>query len=468
MNKFEKTLQFISQKIQPDSPYYGKIYLVGGCVRDELLGERYKDLDLLIDLPNGQREWVEYMCATYPETCHGPFYYQRYGTTAMDVIIDGSLTLVECVEPHIEVYAEDGLTLIETKFCTLEEDACRRDYTCNALYKNLHTGEVLDPTGSGITDLRAGLLRTPLDAEVIFRQDAVRMLRGVRFKHQKGFHFLPETWEAIVRHHDEMRGAAPKRVRDELNKILKCATLPEAIEDLYACGLLPYVMPGVETLVADTRLVADLKEPETLWQHTARMLHELAARYPHADTNVKLTLLVFHTMETGGRKQAETLLKNAQIGKEKMASVLHNVEMLLRYRSFYAGGRYVARPRALPHFLTALGKGMDAFRQMVRMINVDRLEAEQLPCDCLYSGDRKGGRSSERSNGRGGERGRRSSAPREAVERPLKSVSAAKAEASASGPSETPATASPRKHKRNVQRRLQRKRAKARKKAASE
>ncbi|MBP5680022.1 MAG: hypothetical protein J6X31_03150, partial [Bacteroidales bacterium] len=137
MNKFEKSLHFISDKILPDSPFYGKIFLVGGCVRDELLGERYSDLDLLINLPNGQREFVEYMCKTYPETCKGPFYYQRYGTTAMDVEIDKTTTLVECVEPHIEAYAEDGVTLLETRFCSLEEDAMRRDYTCNALYKNL-------------------------------------------------------------------------------------------------------------------------------------------------------------------------------------------------------------------------------------------------------------------------------------------------------------------------------------------
>jgi tRNA nucleotidyltransferase/poly(A) polymerase len=448
MNKFEKTLQFISQKIQPDSPYYGKIYLVGGCVRDELLGERYKDLDLLIDLPNGQREWVEYMCATYPETCHGPFYYQRYGTTAMDVVIDGSLTLVECVEPHIEVYDTDGVTLLETQFCSLEEDACRRDYTCNALYKNLHSGQVLDPTGSGIEDLKAGLLRTPRDPEVIFRQDAVRMLRGVRFKHQKGFHFLPETWEAIVRHHDEMRVAAPKRVRDELNKIIKCASMAEAITDLHTCGLLPYVMPGMDAVVTSTRTVAGLKEAETVWQHTSRMLHELSARYPHADTNTKLVLLVFHVMELEGRKRAETLLRDAQIGKEKQASVLHSVEMLLRYRSFFEHGQYVARPRSLPHFLTALGKGIDTFRQMVRMINVDVPDEEQLPCDRLYSTPKGAPKGSQR-----------------AARTPLKSVSAARTAANATPAATGEARTSARKHKRNIQRREQRKRAKARRRA---
>jgi hypothetical protein len=106
---------------------------------------------------------------------------------------------------------------------------------------------------------------------------------------------------------------------------------------------------------------------------------------------------------------------------------------------------------------------MDAFRQMVRMINVDRIESEVLPCECLYSGERK--------SVRGGDRSRRDSAQREAVSRPLKSVSAAQAEAAQRGENMTtaaPTTTSARKHKRNVQRRLQRKRAKARKKSAAQ
>ena len=112
MNKFEKALKFIHDSIGKDSEFYQKIYLVGGCVRDEMLGERFTDLDLLIDMPDGQKRFVEYMCQTHPDKCKGPFYYKRYGTTAMDVIIDRTFTLVECVEPHIEEYNEEGTELI--------------------------------------------------------------------------------------------------------------------------------------------------------------------------------------------------------------------------------------------------------------------------------------------------------------------------------------------------------------------
>lgn len=385
MNKFEKTLHFIKDHIQPDSPFYQKIYLVGGCVRDELLGERYSDLDLLINLPNGQKEFVEHLCATYPGTCKGPFYYQRYGTTAMDVIIDGVMTLVECVEPHIEHYASDGVTLLDTRFCTLAEDAMRRDYTCNALYKNLHTGQVLDPTGLGLADLKEGLLRTPLTPDVIYRQDPVRMLRGIRFKHQKGFRLDPAAWQAIIDNHEEMQNAAPKRLRDELNKILKTSTCGEAIQDLYRCGLLPYIMPGFNQVIEDQTPIPYLDSEITPWEHTRTALRMLADNYPHADTVNKLAILSLHTTERHGAAATTRILLDSQIGKEKIGTITHLSEMYIRYRSFYKDGQYIARPRALPHFILGLGKSVDNFRALVRTFNNGTKPEAVLPYDRLYS-----------------------------------------------------------------------------------
>ena len=387
MNKFEKSLRFISNSILPDSPFYGKIFLVGGCVRDELLGERYSDLDLLINMPNGQREFVEYMCQAFPDVCKGPFYYQRYGTTAMDVVIDNNTTLVECVEPHIEAYDEDGVTLLETRFCTLEEDAMRRDYTCNALYKNLSTGEILDPTGKGIDDLRHKLLRTPAEPNAIFRQDPVRMLRGIRFKHQKGFRLDQAAWDGILSQHTEMEKAAPKRLRDELNKMLKARTFGDGINDLYVCGLLPYVIPGLKELIEDTTPLPLGKEGISLWQHTQQALSVMCREHPHTDTLLKLTVLVLDIADVHGAPKAEEILRKAQIGRERIASILHNIQQYKRFRSFYKNGEYIGRPRSLPHFIVSLSTHKDEFRRMVRALNHGLADEHQLPYQVLYDKD---------------------------------------------------------------------------------
>lgn len=444
MNKFEKTLHFIRKAITPDSPFYGHIYLVGGCVRDELLGERYSDLDLLVDMPSGQRAFVEHMCQAHADVCKGPFYYQRYGTTAMDVIIDGSLTLVECVEPHIEEYAEDGVTLLETRFCTLQEDSARRDYTCNALYKNLHTGEILDPTGRGIQDLKAGLLITPSEPGAIFRQDPVRMLRGIRFKHQKAFALDEGCWKAILENADYMAVAAPKRMRDELNKMLKSRTFGEGIHDLYVSGLLRYVMPGLSELLDDKEPLANTANGLTLWQHTRHALYTQGREHPRTDTIYKLSCLIIDIAQRHGREVAGQLLSDAGIGHEKVTSILHVFDLYVRFSHMFEHGEYVASPRVLPHFKNALSKNRDNFRRLVRALNTDLTADDQLPWRVFYDD---------------GE------APQPRARR-THSRPAKRKETAAPSSTTDPTAISDRKHKRNIKRREQRKRARSRRQKA--
>jgi tRNA nucleotidyltransferase/poly(A) polymerase len=449
MNKFEKTLEFIKQTITQESPFWMHIWLVGGCVRDELLGERYSDLDLLIDLPQGQKQFVEYMCKTYPDVCRGPFYYQRYGTTAMDVIIDDALTLVECVEPHVENYADDGVTLLETRFCSLEEDAVRRDYTCNALYKNLHSGQVADPTGKGLDDLNAGLLRTPRDPEIIYRQDPVRMLRGIRFKHQKGFRLDEAAWDAILHYHEEIAKSAPKRLRDELNKLLKTASFGEAVNDLLICGLLPYVFPGLNEYFEDnTHMDCCEEEGTTLWQHTRMALYTLLKEHPHADTVSKLAVLMTDIADKAGISHTQELLHGALIGKEKASSVLYTIQCYQRFRSFYGENQtYLGKNRTLPHFIKGLNSNKTEFRRIVRAMNSGLRPELRLPYNIFYDNAKLPESRNDSSTRR-----KKMPALHEAVHEPLPLSEAQKL----------------RNHKRNLKRKEQRRRAKAKRRAANQ
>ena len=443
MKKFEKSLRFIKKSITPDSPFYGKIFLVGGCVRDELLGERYSDLDLLINLPSGQRQFVEYMCEAHPDICKGPFYYQRYGTTAMDVIIDGTFTLVECVEPHVEEYDTDGVTLLDTRFCSLEEDSTRRDYTCNALYKNLHTEEILDPTGRGISDLKEGLLITPSEPGMIYRQDPVRMLRGVRFKHQKNFRLDPSCWQAICENHAAMEVAAPKRLRDELNKMLKSRSFGEGINDLLISGLLPYVMPGLNEFLQSGLQLEGANEGLTLWQQTRMAMATQTREHPHTDTIYKLAILFTRIGLKHGRDAVAEILVNSGIGKERVISILHVIDLYKKFSKMYVGQEYVARPRELPHFIASLSKRKDDFRRMVRALNNGMTQEAQLPWKVFYDEDFVPKPRFDRSRNRGRQK---TSAAETTTEVPE-------------------AIISERKRKRNLKRREQRKRARAKAKS---
>ena len=386
MNKFEKALHFIKDSITRKSEFYQKIYLVGGCVRDELLGQRFTDLDLLIDIPDGQKKFVEYMCAEYPDVCKGPFYYKRYGTTAMDVIIDGTFTLVECVEPHIEKYNEDGTELIETHFCSLEEDAKRRDYTCNALYKNLHTDKTLDPSGMGIADLNNRFLRTPGDPHEIFKQDPVRMLRGIRFKHQKNFSLDEGAWNAIVDLHDMIINSAPTRMREEVHKMIKSKDMPGAIEDLLNSGLLKYLFPGLEKYF-DKDVHADhLRDDFTIWGHTRLALCILVKEHPHTDTISKLIVLFADIAIVEGIEKVIEIANDSLLGKEKMSSVIHSLNDYLRFRKLFNNREYVGTPRTLPHFINGLAARKDSFRRVVRALNHGLKRENNLPYEIFYDG----------------------------------------------------------------------------------
>ena len=384
MNKFEKALKFKHDSIGKDSEFYQKIYLVGGCVRDEMLGERFTDLDLLIDMPDGQKKFVEYMCQAFPDKCKGPFYYKRYGTTAMDVIIDKTLTLVECVEPHIEQYNEEGTELIETHFCTLAEDAIRRDYTCNALYKNLHTNKVLDPCGKGIADLKNHYLRTAGDPHEIFKQDPVRMLRGIRFKHQKNFKLDPLAWQAIIDQHELIVNSAPTRMRDEVHKIIKSKDMAGAIEDLYKCGLMPFLFPGLEQYMDDNVKASHLRDDFSVWSHTRLALNTMVKEHSHTESVYKLVALFADIAIIDGIDKALTLLSNSLLGKEKVSTVIHTLKDYLRFRELFRDREYIGKPRTLPHFIIGLATRKNYFRRMVRALNHGLKREMALPYEIFY------------------------------------------------------------------------------------
>ena len=386
MNKFERALEYIKENIDKDSQFYKKIFLVGGCVRDELLGQRFSDLDLLIDMPDGQKKFVEYMCATHPDVCRGPFYYKRYGTTAMDMIIDGTFTLVECVEPHIEQYNEEGTELLETQFCTLEEDAKRRDYTCNALYKNLHTGKTIDPSGMGIADLKAKYLRTPGNPDEIYLQDPVRMLRGIRFKHQKGFELDAEAWDAIVRHHDRIVYSAPTRMREEVHKMLKSSDMPGAFDDLEKSGLLPYLFPGLEKYINKDIKAEHLREDFTIWSHTRLALSIQLKEHPHTEIIYRLAVLFADIAILDGIETVQKILKESLgSSKEKVLSVVQILRNYLRFRTFFNSRKYIITKSSVwPKFLNALCSKKAEFRRMVRALNHGMQPDKTLPYELLF------------------------------------------------------------------------------------
>lgn len=223
----------------------GSTYMVGGCVRDEILGLLPKDIDLVIDYPNGSDIFVDFLKDNFSNICSGFTKYPKYGTSKFTLCYDiDSFIDIECVIPRVESYDNCFRKPSSVQYSTIEEDALRRDFCCNALYKNIITDEIIDPTNRGLEDIKNKILRTPLDPIQTFKDDPLRMLRAIRFYCNKSFEIDPEVLKNL-KPNEEFFGLSKERIRDEFEKILMSPKPIEGIQMLRENNFLNYIIPGI-------------------------------------------------------------------------------------------------------------------------------------------------------------------------------------------------------------------------------
>jgi poly(A) polymerase len=215
-------------------------YLVGGFVRDRLLGREVKDIDLLAVGDDGTA-----ILASLARRFHWapPQRFERFGTGQ----VRGAGFVVEAVRARAESY-DPASRKPEVRPGTLEDDVWRRDFTVNALCQTL-SGHVLDITGRGLDDLRHGILRTPLDPEQTFSEDPLRMFRAARFAAQLGFGTAPGLTEAMRRMAQRSGILSAERVAEELRRLLVSDHPRAGLELLRDGGLLAVWLPELEAMV---------------------------------------------------------------------------------------------------------------------------------------------------------------------------------------------------------------------------
>lgn len=224
------------------SEFESQIWLVGGAVRDELLGGEPKDdFDLVTELDALR---LAVLLRERGASSIEPVTYPRFGTAM--VRVEG--TNIEIVTARKESYeATSRKPVVQPS--TLFEDARRRDFTVNTLRKNLHSHEFADPLGIGIEDLRSRVLRTPLDPVETFEDDPLRMLRAVRFRWKLGFAFAEGLDAAILATSERLKIVSEERIKEEFCKILLLGRASEALDDLMKLGLLDRFAPEFRLMV---------------------------------------------------------------------------------------------------------------------------------------------------------------------------------------------------------------------------
>ncbi len=223
-------------------------YLVGGGVRDLMIGRRPKDFDVATSAhPHEVRELFR----------NSRLIGRRF--RLVHVFFGQQNIEVATFRRRAEDVAESDEPLIrhDNTFGTPVEDAFRRDFTINALFYNPRTFHVIDYTG-GVADLQAGLIRTIGDPEVRMREDPVRMLRAVRFAAKLGFEIEPATRAAIERHREDLRNSSVPRLVEEIYRALGIPAAARAFELMHELAMFDLLLPPLaQFLRAGAEPVAD-------------------------------------------------------------------------------------------------------------------------------------------------------------------------------------------------------------------
>lgn len=247
-------------------------YLVGGSVRDMILHRQSKDLDFVcvgsgIDLAHE----VARLLGKSPKAVT---VFKHYGTARL---LGPKGIELEFVGARKESYHEDSRKPDVTTG-TLEEDLSRRDFTINALAINLnrdHFGEMVDQF-DGQADMEERILRTPLDPDVTFSDDPLRMMRAVRFATQLDFAIAPETMRAIAKNAHRLEIISRERIADELMKIMKSPLPSTGWWLMHNTGLLKYVLPELEALNGVEKIAG--KGHKDNFDHTMQVLDKVAVK----------------------------------------------------------------------------------------------------------------------------------------------------------------------------------------------
>ncbi|WP_297248561.1 HD domain-containing protein [uncultured Prevotella sp.] len=314
-------------------------YVVGGYVRDLFLERPSNDIDVVV--VGSGIEVADALRKSLGKKAHISV-FRNFGTAQVKF----KDLEVEFVGARKESYTRGSRKPI-VEDGTLEDDQNRRDFTINALAVCLNKdrfGELVDPF-DGVYDMEDGIIRTPLDPDITFSDDPLRMMRCIRFATQLNFYIEDETFEALERNAERIKIISGERVEEELNKIMMTPTPSKGFVDLQRCGLLKLIMPELSVLdIVETRSgrahknnfyhtleVLDnvCKKSDNLWLRWAALMHDIGkTKSKRWDPLVGWT---FHNHNYLGAKMVPDIFRRMKLPMDaKMKYVQKMVDLHMR------------------------------------------------------------------------------------------------------------------------------------------
>ncbi len=241
--KIKKIVKRISNKIR-DSKFENSTYLVGGYVRDLLLGKISADLDFVVNLPNGGVELAIFLWKN--KLCSKPIIYKSFGTAMVEI----NKIKIEFVMTRKECYRDKNRNP-EVAFGSLIEDAYRRDFTINSIYLNISSNKIQDLTNKGRLDLEKGVIRATSNPSLIFKEDPLRILRGIKFAGRLNFQIEENTYKAMIENVDSLQFIYAERIKEEFLKMLIDDGTCYSLQLCFETSAIKYIFPKLTHLNKD-------------------------------------------------------------------------------------------------------------------------------------------------------------------------------------------------------------------------
>lgn len=293
-------------------------YIVGGSVRDFLLGRETKDLDIATSAHPDE------LCGLFPNAITVG---KQFGV--IKVPVASSAALVEVATFREDLEYRDHRHPKKVRFSGAEEDAQRRDFTINAMYYDPKTARILDPTG-GMRDLESGVVRAIGDPQERFKEDALRLLRAVRFTTRFGFKLESVTAIAIKERAKLLTKVSAERIRDELTLMWTGRNPAESLKLLSQLGLLEQVIPELALLQ---------QKDAALWMHTSKVLVSLEKKTPVRSASLAWSALLIDvgrfTQEPQAGQTAEKIATRLKMSRAEIHEIAQLLSNTLKFREVF-------------------------------------------------------------------------------------------------------------------------------------
>lgn len=360
-SKISKLILEIKKAIS-GTKWESHVWIVGGVVRDNLLGRDSRNLDLCVDIEDGAIDFAQWLSTEY--NCNNSKMLSIntvYHTAQLQLgtIHELSDIIIMITDSRRTISVTNGVT------CgTIDEDALTRDFTINALYANVSTNKIIDPTHKGINDLKNKIIRAATTPDKTIEINATRLLRCVRFATILGFQIHKDTWFALIKNAQKIKKDHISYVRNELDKILMSDKPSVGVKYLLKSGLLSQLIP----VLSNTYGLKQEKEHENVdvFTHTLNVLdlsvNNLYVRYAallhdigkintssHGSSGVGL----FEAHEKIGSVIAKGILSNLNFSEKELALMVNAIKY---HNIFKSSNGKCPSNKAIRQFVSLVGK----------------------------------------------------------------------------------------------------------------